>query len=299
MDRYSDLVESHGLVVAANRRDRQRLRRGIERGELVRVLPDVASAAGVTLDTATRIAALALFDQDAVVLGAAAAKVVWWPERLESDVVAARRGDRKAFPGYRWTRGSFPDDLLVRRGGIRLAGPALSTLQLAMVEGSSAIDEALRRKACTLDDLNEACGALAGRRGIRAVVEMLEDSRDEPWSPAERRLHRHYRAVGCLLHHVTNHRVELDRGPVFLDLAIPDLLLSFEVDGYQVHSTKSAFEWDRDRASQLACLGWQEVRWAATFVLYQEAATRRRIRQIIEARAASFGIGVHEVLRPV
>lgn len=92
--------------------------------------------------------------------------------------------------------------------------------------------------------------------------------------------------------------MRIDSAEVFLDLAIPDLLLSFEVDGFASHSSKEAFEWDRDRGGQLACLGWQEVRWSAVFVEDQGAVTVQRIRSIIAARAASFGIPVRQVLGP-
>ena len=297
VERFADLIRPDSFIVPTTRRDHQRVRRGLARGELVSVLPGVHVLAATTVDTTVRINALRHVDPDAVVVGAAAA-LVWWPEVEVPVVEATRRGQRRAVTGYRWTKARFPDELVVEHGGVRMASPALSTLQLTGVHGGNAVDEALRRRACTLHDLWVVHDLLVGRRGTRAWRDLLHDSRDEPWSPAERIFHRRYREAGCLVAHQTNYPVALDSGLVFLDLAIPDLQMSFEVDGYETHKQKGAFEWDRDRGTQLAGLNWHEVRWAASFVMFQGAATRRRIRAIIAARAAVFGIPVGEVLRP-
>lgn len=268
------------------------------RGELREVLPRVHVGAGSTLDTAARVAALHLFDPDAVILGAASAALTWWPELPVESVLATRRGQRVPIPGYAWTKARFPEELLVATSGGRIAGVALSVLQLTEVLGGDAIDEALRRRVCTLDELWDCHHLLAGRRGTRERLELLEDSRDEPWSPAERRFHRHYRAVGCRVQHATNHPVTIEGAQVFLDLAIPDLELSFEIDGYETHGGREAFEWDRDRGTLLATDRWHEVRWSAWFVTERGEETRRRIRAIIAARATVLGIPISSVLAP-
>ena len=52
----------------------------------------------------------------------------------------------------------------------------------------------------------------------------------------------------------------------YLDLALPELLLDFEVDGYTHHGGSTAFERDRDRNSELAAGGWQVVNYSAAMV---------------------------------
>lgn len=114
---------------------------------------------------------------------------------------------------------------------------------------------------------------------------MLEDSRDEPWSQAERALQRRYRGLSLPYRYETNHRVDLPDGTHRLvDLAIPDLLLGFEVDGWAYHSSRSSFDDDRAADASLATLSWQRLRFDADRVLDSGPAVSVTMAAIVAAR---------------
>lgn len=112
---------------------------------------------------------------------------------------------RGSCPGFRLTDRPVPGGLVVERHGLRLAAPALAALDLSN-ETTEAIDQVLRTRAATLDGLWEAFELTRGRRGNEQRLRHLIDSRDEPWSAAERRCHR-------LLDRRALHLADADRSP--------------------------------------------------------------------------------------
>ena len=61
------------------------------------------------------------------------------------------------------------------------------------------------------------------------------------------------------------YRVALPNGvSIHADFAFPAALLAIETDGYEWHSSKQAFERDRERDALLQSMGWRVLRftWA-------------------------------------
>lgn len=255
-------------------------------GRLARVAHGLYCAAGLQDDLGLRVRAAMAIEPTAVVTGRAAAALAWWPELAVPVVQVSRpRGSRVDVRGIRWHQGRVPDDLVLEREGIRIANPALSTLDLVAELGGQPIDEALRRGAATLPQLEAAFRLTPGRPGNVERAWLLRDSRDEPWSEAERHLHRTFRGLHLPYRYSTNHPVTLPGGAVHpIDVAVPDLLLGFEVDGHAFHHSKEAFERDRHLEVALAAVGWQVVRLSGTGVMADE--TPGLLRTIIENRAA-------------
>ncbi|HHU37974.1 MAG TPA: hypothetical protein GXZ45_01600 [Propionibacterium sp.] len=260
------------------------------RGEIQQVLPRIYAPPG-PLTLQLKAAAVAHAHADAVIVGEAAAGLSWWPQLDPPVLTAARRHKGRPVAGFRWERRTIPDDLVVDRSGVRLASAALTVLDLIPVRGGNAIDEALRRRACTLRDLWHALELTPHRPGNGLRHTLLHDSRDQPWSEAERHLHRHYRACDLPFDYRTNHWVTLSDGRrTPLDFALPELRLAFEADGYAWHSDRSAFEYDRDRDFDLAAQNWQVVRISASFLDHRSPEVRRRISAIVRHRAEFLGV---------
>lgn len=283
------LVDHHGLLV---RRDHPKLRKVIDRavaaGRLARLTRGVYCTAGSQEDVSLRVRAALALEPAAVITGRAAAALSWWKELKVPVVdVSLPRGPRLVdAAGIRWHRGAVPPELVQEEEGIRIVTPALSVLELIPELGGNAIDEALRRRAATLAQLNDALALTPGRPGNVQRRWLLDDSRDEPWSEAERSLHRGFRALRLPYAFRTNHRVALNDGTTHpIDLALPELLLGFEVDGYAFHRSREAFERDRRLERGLAALSWQIVRLSATGVM-EDPETFPLIRASVEARAA-------------
>ena len=133
---------------------------------------------------------------DAVLLGAAAARISFWPAAPLDHVEAAVRCVLKPQPGFSFSRRRIPEELIAVRGGLRYTVPALTAIDLATFECSDAIDIALRVRAATLAGMYEALRMTPHRAGNLEKLKLLIDSRNEPWSAAERLSHRLLRAAG-------------------------------------------------------------------------------------------------------
>lgn len=210
-----------------------------------------------------RIAALAASVPRAVLTGPAAARVTYWPEIAVPVVVAAVSHARPATAGFVFVRRRIAPELIIGHRGLRMTTPALTTWDLTPSLGTGAIDEGLRRRAVTLAQLRVALDLSRGRRGNAERRRQLLDSRGEPWSAAERKLHRLLRRVGYR-GWSAHFEVRLQGRQFFLDVAFPGQRVAIEVDGRLVHSDRAVFEADRHRQNLLVAEGWRVIRltWA-------------------------------------
>ena len=87
---------------------------------------------------------------------------------------------------------------------------------------------------------------------------MLHDSRDEPWSEAERLAHTRLRQAK-IRGWTTNHAVVIGGHTYYLDLAFPARRVVIEIDGYQTHGEPAQFHRDRRKWSDLTAAGWRIV----------------------------------------
>lgn len=229
-----------------------RLDRARARGELVSPLPGVL-AAGELLDPEARIRAGALWaGPDAVVCGLAAARLTFWPEVSVPVVELAAPVRGKSRPGWVVHRRTVPPELVRRRGGLPVTAPALTAVDLAAGPvGGEAIDRVLRSRTATLDHLWEALRLNPGRRGNVRRAELLTDSRDQPWSEAERLAHRLLRAAG-----LRGWRTNVPVGPWFADVVFTAERVIVEIDGFETHGARAAFEQDRYRRDELVLAGY-------------------------------------------
>ena len=267
MQEIARLLSDGGGVIA--RRDHPRLaealRHAVRRGHLVAVLPGVYAAASQANDFGIRLRAARLWDPNAVVFGRAAAKLTFWPSLPVSRVdlaVGTRKGDHKSF---RLVRRTIPLDLIVDVRGIRCTTPALTAVDLCTTLGGNAIDTVLRTRAAKLGQLHEALALTPARAGNLDRRALLLDSRDEPWSEAERETHRLLRAAG-LPGWKANYPLEMLSGVYWIDVAFPALKLAIEIDGREFHNTPEAFESDRWRQNDLVLAGWRVLRFTANMV---------------------------------
>ncbi len=247
----------------------RRVRRAVERGELVALLPGVYVRPGTSLDAVARARAITLADPAAVVCGAWAARLTFWsdlPEPKDLTVAVTRRFDPR--PGFEFVRRRVPRSLTRRMPDYRVTARALTALDLVDEFGGDAIDTALRSGA-TLAQLKDAFAATTRRPGNALRRDLLEESRDVPWSPAERAAHVLLRRAG-IVGWVANAPVSLScdgRPDAYFDIAFPDLRLAFEIDGYSAHSSYSAFVRDRVRDLRAGVRDWEVHRVPAVLVL--------------------------------
>lgn len=286
-DDIQRILRSQGVIEV---RDHPQLRGAIDwrvrTGDLVPVLPGVYAPAATAKTTATRIAAVPAWDRDAVLTDEVAASVSFWPEVSVPVVRCAVRHQRRPQAGYEFSRRHIPPELVWQYGRLNLTSAALTALDLCERLGGEAIDQALYSRTTTLDLMREALALTTKRIGNPTRRELLLDSRDEPWSEAERELHRLLRKAG-ITGWKGNKPVRIDGRDIFPDVVFRRLRLVIEVDGRKFHSKPEIFEADRKRQNLLVLHGWRVLRVTANMIRDEPQQVIATIQEAIAMCAAA------------
>ena len=258
----------------------------VRRGDLHTVLPGVY-APRLDVDTLdTRIRALMAWDPNAVLVGAAAARVSFWSTIRVPTVTSALKHHRQPQRGFHFSRRQVPAELVVTRAGLRYTSPALTALDLCESHGGDAIDEALRARATTLQDLHRALQLTSARLGNAERRRLLVDSKDEPWSAAERKFHRLLRAAGITAWKA-NQPVVLGGALFFLDVVFRGVKLVVELDDRLYHSGSEVFETDRWRQNLLILDGWCVLRFTSAMIDERPTDVMAMVRDALEMLGAA------------
>lgn len=254
-------------------------------GELVPVLRGVYARA----DAATRRDVLAravrLRDPGSVVVRESAAVLMGWGEVPIPAVLQVASVRLRSREDFLVERRRVPAGLRRRADGFVTTSRALTALDLVDTMGGRALDDALRR-GVTLAELRRACEQTGHRRGHALRRLMLDDSRDQPWSPAERAAHRALRGASDITGWVANKRIYDRHGELLAvgDLVFEDQLLVIEIDGEGYHLTATLIERDYARDLRLARAGWTVVRIPASLVVRNPGEFVRSVRDITSRR---------------
>lgn len=268
---------------------RSQLDWAVRRGELVPLLAGIYARPEDAGLLSIKARAVCLADPDAIVCAQAAAALHGWlpAEQVTTLVAATRRLHTNDW--LTTTRRGVPRQLIRRIGAVRCTSRALTAVDLIPEVGADIVDEALRRRV-RLEDMVTALTMTPGRRGNAERQLVLADSRDTPWSHAERVAHR-------ALHRArirgwkANHQVIADPNdpPVaVLDVGFVALKLDIEIDGGQ-HDDPAGVRRDRFRDERLALLGWQVVRFSARRVLADPDGFADAVMRLAQIRARQLG----------
>ena len=216
----------------------------------------------------------------------AAAAVSFWPSISVPTVRCVVRHARRPHAGFAFSRGHLPAELVWRRGPLRLTAPALTALDLCETMGGDAIDHALRRRATTIGLMRQALASTPRRAGNPRRRQLLLDSRDEPWSAAERNLHGLLRTAG-ITGWSANQSLRLGDLTVHPDIMFRRLRLVIEVDGRAFHSDADAFETDRRRQNLLVLHGWRVLRVTWTMIQSEPDQVIAMVREAMAMAAVA------------
>jgi very-short-patch-repair endonuclease len=281
------ILATDGVI---SRRDHPKLIGAIDRqvrnGTLRPVLPGVYAGPRMCNSVRTRILAVMRWDPDAILVGRAAAWASFWPELRVANVTCSLRHQRRPQQGYEFTRRRIPPELVVSRAGLRLTSPALTALDLCATVGGEAIDQALRTRATTLAHLQRAMELTAARVGNPTRRQLLLDSRAEPWSEAERSIHRLMRAAG-ITGWEANKPVVLHDLTFYVDIIFRKLKLVIEIDGRLYHTGAEVFETDRRRQNLLVLDGWCVLRFTWTMIEEHPEEVIAMVKEAIEMLTAT------------
>jgi len=223
-------------------------------GRLRAVHPGVYVAGAAELVLEQRMLAAVLACGSGAVLSHASAAALW---RMLSAPVGAlevvRTGPRRDGPtGVRMHRThALPPSEVTAHRGVPVTSPGRTLLDLAAGPAARlerALDEAQAQRLVTAREL--AGLAASGRRGSRALRALLTDAPGFTRSEGERRLRALVRRAKLATpdFNVRLHGLELDAYWHAQRLGV-------EVDGYDVHAGRAAFERDRARQQELAAHG--------------------------------------------
>src|SRR6266542_3147807 len=125
----------------------------------------------------------------------------------------------------------------------------------------------MREGTLLISDLRRSVSGLApapGRRPRR--IQAVLAKRLDGYDPGESELEM--RVLRAIVSHgnpepIQQHWVTLGARRCRIDLAYPELKIAIEVDGWEHHRTRSAFDADRARENDLVAAGWRVLRFTS------------------------------------
>jgi very-short-patch-repair endonuclease len=263
VDEISARIRAGGGIIdrRGNRDLAGQLDRALRCGRLVALLPGIYCPPAGVDDVDTRIvAAMTWAGPGAVLTGWAAARAVFLPTvSVPLVTVALPITGPRSRSWLRFERRRVPPELVWCRRELSVTRPCLTAVDLAVHRsGAVCIDQVLRTRTGTLPQMWEALRLTPGRPGNRMRARLLTQSRQEPWSEPERELHALLDAAG-VRGWATNVAVLTFR----VDVLFAAQRLVIEVDGWEVHGTRGAFEADRRRRNEIVLAGYRVLNFTA------------------------------------
>ena len=287
-DEVRSLVDREGVIARARHPELAgAIGRLVRSGELLALMPGVYAPPATAQEWRIRLLALATRQPDAVVTGRTAGQLSYWPKLSGDEVSYALPQKCLRQPGFLGSRRRVPPELVMHRGRLRLTVPALTALDLCAEVGGESIDRALLTRTATLAGLHHALELSGGRRGNQDRRALLLDSRDEPWSEAERLAHRLLRDAG-ILGWKSNRPVTIDKALYYLDVAFPRRRVVIEIDGRLHETDEDLFENDRWRQNALVLDGWLVLRFTWRMLNERPDAVLDAVRRILAIADAQF-----------
>ena len=161
--------------------------------------------------------------------------------------------------------------------------------ELPAETGARIVADALRTHRVSLDALEREVARwmlrphiTRARAAVRLADPRLESVLEDELFVIARRVRA---ALGQRHLFVPQYEVVADgRFVARLDLAVPELRLGFEADGYATHAMRPGFERDRERAALLQLAGWSSVAFTATQIRRRPQWVFDVMRERIEQR---------------
>ena len=208
------------------------------------------------------------------VLSHGAAAAIWdlraWPSGLIDVTVAARRKGR---PGIRLHRANVER---VVRDGFPVTTVARTLIdQAADLPLGRLRDQFEKAERLGLLDVNSVNEQMPGRRGAKKVRSLLGEW-TEP-EPTRFELERAFRSL-CEQHDIPLPSQNVSVLGYEVDAYWPEVPLVVELDGWEFHKTRAAFEQDRRKAAGLEAAGIRVLRFSWRQVTGEPAIVAAAIR---------------------
>lgn len=247
--------------------DREDVHHRVSSGRWRRIMSRTYVLRGAPGTWEQRVHAALLWAGDGAAASGVCAAALWRlpnfpPSRIEVSV----SGPRKSRYGVVVRRVRLEPSDVGRVRGIPVTTPARTLADLAGRLDDARFDLALHHclhdRLTTLDDLEEVSArrsgpGFAGATRLRSALAAY-GSGPAAASPLEVRVDRRLRAAG-LPRPERQWPVDTGSGRRYLDFAWPGPRVALEVDGYRWHSSRTAWQRDRERLAELRRAGWTVV----------------------------------------
>ena len=252
------------------------IRNRIDQGVWVRVDRGLYAIAGVRLDREHEVLGAILRVEGQAWASHATAARLWGFRDVDDDrtEITVLLHQRVKIPGVVAHRsGTLVEADLRELDGIPVLSPARTIVDLSARFGPSLlgkiVDDGLRRRVVSLPALHAVFRHLPSRAPGRSPVNLRRvlAERTAGFHPGDSELERTVlRAIvdAGLPAPVVQHRVRIGGNVYFLDLAYPDRRIAIEVDGFEYHHDRRAFDRDRVRQNDLVTDGWTVLRFTST-----------------------------------
>jgi very-short-patch-repair endonuclease len=251
------------------------LRRLVAQNALLSPYLGVYLLLGARLDNCAHALAAALSTSPPAVVSHQSALSIWgaptpFPQRPDILTMEGRPQRDAWFDAHRtrvWRLGDITEF-----DGIPITTPARSVIDssaaLSTEEVARCVDELIRLRVMTVDDLAITLGRFKVSRGraLARVGEVL-GMRHPDLAPSDSALETSVASVllgADLGRLVQQHPVRVGGKSYRLDLAYPDEKIGIEVDGREFHSGRRVFDSDRERQNALTLAGYLILRFTAT-----------------------------------
>lgn len=290
-------IHQHGLITVQQAAEREmtrgQLRARRQRGSLRSAAPGVYATIGTSVSWEQKVHAACLAAGGGALASHRCAAVVWEladpPAPVEIVVPTSRL---PAPPGVIVHRSTDlrPVDI-ARRRGIPVTNPMRTVVDLGAVAPElvgSAVEQGLYKKLFGVKALWQVVDDLGrrGRRGVGVLRTVLEERAlgdARACSPLEPVFAAIAADVGVPV--VYQHPVVVDGHRYVLDFALPEIMVAVEVDGLEVHATRSALDGDLVRQNRLVVAGWHLLRYTATHLVKRRSAIKAELLDLVAQRS--------------
>ena len=264
-------ARQHGVVALGQLLElgftRSMIRRRAEAGRLFWVQPRVYSVLP-SLKTPGRMMAAVLTCAPEAALSHRAAGAVWdltpWPTGA---IDVSVMGSRKRRDGVRIHRVETLE--VVIHDGFLVTSPTRTLVDLAASEPATRVERAYEQaERLGLLDATKLARECRGRRGAAVLNRLIDDAREAP--PTRSELERAFLDL-CRDHNIPLPSQNVSLHGFEVDAYWPQYALVVELDGYEWHGTRRAFEEDRRRDALLARRGIRVLRFTWRQIARQPA----------------------------
>jgi Transcriptional regulator, AbiEi antitoxin/Protein of unknown function (DUF559) len=258
----------------------------VRTGRLIPVHAGVYAVGHAPVSSPDRAYAAVLACGPAAILSHGTAASLWgvdkrWQTPFEVTVPSVRRR-----PGIRIHRAKLYRRDIRRHDGIRVTSPARTVLDIAPRLTDRALTRAVNDlriarhlRATDLQDLINRCPTHHGVPRLRALVDPHRGPTRSELEDAFQDLTERYGLPPALI----NARV----AGYEVDVLFPEEKVIVELDGYEFHGTRQAFEGDRERDATTLQAGFATVRLTWQRMQDRRAREAARLHSILAARRAA------------